>query len=65
MLKFLKQEKRIHKLKLELEAANAELEKLRLQNESMREGMRRCLTCDYRIEVLQNRKKQPSLSEKL
>jgi len=27
-----------------------ELEKLKLQNDSMREGMRRCVTCEYRLE---------------
>ncbi|MCB1687667.1 MAG: hypothetical protein KDI33_04250 [Halioglobus sp.] len=27
-----------------------ELEKLQAQNDSMREGMRRCVTCDYRID---------------
>ncbi len=27
-----------------------ELKRLQAQNDSMREGMRRCLTCDYRID---------------
>ncbi|MFQ3323461.1 MAG: hypothetical protein ACI90U_001281 [Pseudomonadales bacterium] len=31
----------------------AELEKLQTQNDSMRDGMRRCVTCDYRIDVKQ------------
>jgi hypothetical protein len=34
----------------EISKLQAELEKLRGQNESMRVGMRRCTTCDYRID---------------
>ena len=38
-----RQAKRIRELEQELEA-------LRAQNDSMREGMRRCVTCEYRID---------------
>lgn len=34
----------------EISQLRSELEKLRLQNESMRRGMRRCTTCDYRLD---------------
>ncbi len=39
----LRQQRRIRELE-------AELEELRGQNASMREGMRRCVTCEYRID---------------
>jgi uncharacterized protein with PIN domain len=35
----------------ELKQLREELVKLRAQNESMRAGMRRCITCDYRLEA--------------
>ena len=53
----LKQQQRIRELE-------QELTELRTQNDSMREGMRRCMTCDYRIEVMDKRKKKASLSKK-
>ena len=34
----------------EIKKLKAEVEKLRDQNESMRAGMRRCTSCDYRID---------------
>ncbi len=33
----------------DLVALQAELEKLRTQNDRMRDAMRRCVTCDYRL----------------
>jgi hypothetical protein len=33
----------------EIGRLHRELDKLRAQNESMRQGMRRCTTCDYRL----------------
>lgn len=39
----LEQQRRIRELE-------TQLEELRSQNASMREGMRRCVTCDYRID---------------
>ena len=35
----------------ELKQLREEVAKPRTQNESMREGMRRCITCDYRLDV--------------
>jgi prefoldin subunit 5 len=39
----------------ELRALREEVEKLRAQNERMRAGMRRCVTCEYRLEVVGRR----------
>ena len=36
----------------ELAALRAEVERLRAENERIRVAMRRCLTCDYRLEVV-------------
>ena len=33
-----------------IKSLQAEVEKLRQQNDSMRTGMRRCVTCEYRID---------------
>ena len=45
--------KRLWQQRQEIDTLRAELDKLRLQNSSMREGMRRCVTCEYRIDVKQ------------
>ena len=37
----------------ELKQLRAQVEKLQAQNDSMRQGMRRCVTCDYRIDYKQ------------
>ena len=42
---------RVLRQQREIERLQKELDQLRAQNESMRTGMRRCLTCDYRIEA--------------
>ena len=34
----------------EIEELKQQLTTLQLQNDSMRKGMRRCVTCDYRID---------------
>jgi septal ring factor EnvC (AmiA/AmiB activator) len=47
----LAQERRMREQKREIRELREELEKLRTKNERMREAMRRCLTCDYRLEV--------------
>ena len=39
----------------ELSALRAELQAARAENERMRVSMRRCVTCEYRIEVRANR----------
>ena len=45
-------ERRLWLQQRRIQELERELDRLRTQNESMREGMRRCLTCDYRLEVL-------------
>jgi len=51
LLELLAREQRMWQQKREIQALQAELEKLRAHNERMRAGMRRCLSCEYRIEV--------------
>jgi hypothetical protein len=50
-----KREQRLWQQQREIEALRAELEKLRFQNERMAKGMRRCVTCEYRLEVVGKR----------
>ena len=50
-MNFLQREKLLLAQTRELELLRKELVNLRAQNESMREGMRRCITCDYRLEA--------------
>ena len=47
---FFSQQKQIFRQQREIKSLQAELEELRLQNESMRQGMRRCVSCEYRID---------------
>ena len=51
LLEILAQERRMREQKREIRELREEIEKLRTKNERMREAMRRCLTCDYRLEV--------------
>jgi cell division protein FtsB len=51
LLEVLAQERRMREQKREIRELREEIEKLRTKNERMREAMRRCLTCDYRLEV--------------
>jgi cell division protein FtsB len=55
---FFRQQKVIVQQQREIGKLQAELEKLRSQNDSMRVGMRRCTTCDYRIDF-KNRQDNP------
>lgn len=43
-------QQRLWQQQREIEQLRRELETLRAQNASMRSGMRRCVTCDYRID---------------
>ena len=45
--------KRLWQNRQEINTLRTELDKLQQQNDSMREGMRRCVTCEYRIDVKQ------------
>ena len=47
---FFASQKRLCQQQRELEHLRKEIEALRDQNKSMKEGMRRCLSCDYRID---------------
>ena len=47
-VRLLEQERRIRQLEQDLQQVEA-------QNTSMREGMRRCVTCDYRIDFKRRR----------
>ncbi|MDG2047550.1 MAG: hypothetical protein P8J79_10075 [Halioglobus sp.] len=45
--------KRLWQQQGEIDSLRTKLDKLQKQNDSMREGMRRCITCEYRIEFKQ------------
>ena len=47
---FFANQKRLCQQQRELEHLRKEVEALREQNKSMKQGMRRCLSCDYRID---------------
>ena len=53
LLEIFSAQKRLWQQQREIEELRKELAKLRAQNDSMREGMRRCVTCDYRIDFKQ------------
>ena len=56
MLKrFFSNGKRIRQLEGEIKQLQREKATLEQQNNSMREGMRRCVSCDYRLEFKQRR----------
>lgn len=50
MVDLFKQQATILRQRRELAELRAELDKLQQQNDSMRQGMRRCTTCEYRID---------------
>ncbi len=52
-MNFFQREKRLAAQARELKHLRTEVAQLRAQNESMRAGMRRCITCDYRLEAKQ------------
>jgi hypothetical protein len=47
---FLTARKRLFNQDLEIKRLQAEVAQLKAQNTSMREGMRRCVSCEYRID---------------
>ena len=47
---FFASQKRLWQQQRELEQLRKEIVTLRAQNQSMKEGMRRCISCDYRID---------------
>ncbi|MFK7977491.1 MAG: hypothetical protein AB8C02_15245 [Halioglobus sp.] len=54
----LKPQQRLLAQEKELVALRKELETLKAQNASMRDGMRRCVTCEYRIDFKQRQDAQ-------
>jgi cell division protein FtsB len=50
-MKIFQREKQLLAQAKELRLLRAEVARLRAQNESMRQGMRRCISCDYRLEA--------------
>ena len=50
-MKIFQREKKIVEQARELKRLRVEMEVLRVQNDSMRAGMRRCITCEYRNEA--------------
>jgi len=55
MLRYLQPLLTINQLQQQLAELSREVTKLRREHHSMRNGMRRCVTCEYRIEC-KNRK---------
>ena len=55
ILELFARERRLITQSRELRELRAEVGKLRTQTQRMREGMRRCVTCEYRIEVADRR----------
>ena len=55
---FFSRQKTVFRQQQEIKKLNTELQTLRAQNESMREGMRRCTTCEYRIDFKQRQAQQ-------
>jgi hypothetical protein len=53
LLEIFSAQKRLWQQSQEIAQLRSELAKLRVQNDSMRDGMRRCVTCDYRIDFKQ------------
>ena len=49
-VEFLTARKRLFNQDLEIKRLQAEVAQLTAQNTSMREGMRRCVSCEYRID---------------
>lgn len=47
---FIANQKKLRDQAQEIKALRAQVETLSKQNDSMREGMRRCITCEYRID---------------
>jgi uncharacterized protein with PIN domain len=50
-MKFLAREKLLREQSRVLKQLREEVEKLRAQNDSMRQGMRRCISCEYRLDA--------------
>ncbi len=62
LLDVLKQEQRLYEKQKQIDLLSTELNKLRQQNDKMREGMRRCVSCDYRQDVLKGESEEESIN---
>lgn len=51
LIDLLATQKRLLQQQREIQRLQREVAALKARNESMRDGMRRCLSCDYRIET--------------
>jgi hypothetical protein len=60
---FFEPRKRLLEQQLAIEALKKELAELRAKNASMHQGMRRCISCDYRIEAKKRQDQNGSNSE--
>lgn len=58
LAEFLTAQKRLFSQDLVIKRLQTEVAQLKAQNSSMREGMRRCVSCEYRIDF-KNRQGQP------
>ena len=56
---FLTAQKRLFRQDLEIKRLQAEVAQLTAQNSSMRAGMRRCVSCDYRIDFKNRQDQSP------
>ena len=54
MASFFQRELKLQEQAKELKALREEVATLRAQNESMRDGIRRCITCEYRLDAKEN-----------
>ena len=50
-MKVLDMARRLREQQRELKRLRSEVATLRAQNDSMRQGMRRCITCEYRLDA--------------
>ncbi len=60
---FLDAHRRLLQLQQEVTALRKENATLKAQNDSMRQGMRRCVTCEYRLDFKARQGSAPVLDE--
>lgn len=61
---FFATQKSLLRLQQEVAALRKENTNLKTQNESMRNGMRRCVTCEYRLDFKARQGEAPVLDER-
>ena len=60
LFELLATQKRLLRQQREIKKLRAEVAMLQSQNASMREGMRRCISCEYRIDFKKRQGSAPS-----